>query len=219
MRFVEMLRQKLALETQAQEQLTKQLEVEERERYQRRLQGEAVERARHEQRRRQALEFREKSRVGITVTELGRFLAIPTIPVRRISYEDGKEIGFSEEHIGRGSSSGLLYTTELPILRKDPDSIFDIARWDKVKTGTLSDGKGGFYTHYPEKYIVVETCPDGTIVFHAGSRSSTTIPVVELRTNDKEQILDEALKKAFNDPGHHLTVVQHLPVGPLLGGF
>lgn len=196
MGFIERLEQEEAIKAQ---QKSAQQETRERDR----LQREANERERRAQRKQLAEKFREESKVGEVVEALGRFLAKPTIAYLTGGYRDGS---WEEktEHKGRGSSSGPVSEIDLPVSRKDPDSVFDVARWDEVylngKTVVrfLSEAN-----HRSEAYLAAESCPDGTIVFHGNCLGSTMIRATEWRSKEKEQIFDKALEKAFRHPGCH----------------
>lgn len=196
MGFVEGLKHQLAAEVLRKQQLITQQEAKERER----LQRQAVEQERRAQRRQQAEDFRKESSVGAVVAELGGFLATPTIPITvRTTVSDGGN-AYEEGSTGRGFSSVGL--GRINLVPKDPDSVFDSAEWDSKYIGfTHLKYGGGNDSHYSEKFIAVETCPDGRIIFHAGWLGSTTIRVGEWRGNDRKDIFDKALEKAYRNPG------------------
>lgn len=173
MRFIERLKEE-------EKQIKARQKAEEEEGLRRRV----AEEERSKQRTKQAERFREESRVGLLVTELGKILKTSG----RLSRESRRQ---------GGSKTDLGLATDL-INQRDPDSVFDLVAWDKKE--------GGRYNGYAENYIVVESCPDGSIVFHGGwyksSFESTTIQPTEWRTQNKEQIFNEALEKAFKNPVH-----------------
>lgn len=155
------------------QQINVQQEAQERDR----LQREANECERRAQRKQQAEKIREESKVGEAVQALGEFLGC------------------------RGSSSGPVSETDLPISRIDPDSVLDLARWDKdYLNGRTSVLYLSEATDCSETYIAAESCPDGTIVFHGNWLGSTTIRAKKWRSTEKEQIFDKALEKAFRHP-------------------
>ncbi len=220
MGFVEGLRHQLAAESLRKQQLITQREVKEREK----LQREAIEQERRAQRRQQAEDFRKESTVDAVVAELGEFLATPTVPTTiRTTISDGGD-GYEDGFTGRGSSSvGLGRVNLAP---KDPDSVFDSVEWDSKlidsaewdRRHTYIDthlrDKGRNYSHYSEKFIAVETYPDGTIIFHAGWFGTTTIQVEKWRGNDRTSIFDKALEKAYRNPGTNNYSIHHPYVRP-----
>ncbi len=208
MGFIERLRQEQTAKLLTEQQLKALQEVSEAEK----LQREAVEKERRALRRQQAERFREESRVSDEVAKLGEFLAAPTIPViRRGNITDGGDGPEYTEYVGRGSYQPLS-RADFPNSQKDPDSVFDTVRWDNKHAGYTHPKHGGSsYSNYSEKCIAVESCPDGTIVFHGGFWASTTIRASEWRTKDKEQIFDKALEKAYKNPGVNLYSVSYEP--------
>lgn len=211
MGFIERLRQEEAAKAlREQQRLRAQLEAEEKER----LQRETAEKERRAQRRQQAERFREESGVGIAVAKLCEVLATPTIPIVHAGtasdWGQGPEY---TEYVGRGNSSGPTSAGNLPISQKDSDSVFDIVLWDATSHNYAEAKRHGGFSHHSEKYIAVESCPDGTIVFHGGWFVSTTIRITEWRTNAKEQIFDKALEKAYTHPGVHGYSVRHVKSG------
>lgn len=204
MRFIERLKQEDAARVQREQQLEAQQEAAKMAR----IQKEADERERRAKRRQLAERFREESGVGNAVAKLGEYLSTPTIPITRSSFSDGIHDSWTD-YIGRGSSSANTYAGDLPIRQRDPDSTFDTATWDAKDLRRWKKGTGGSYEYFTEKYIAVETCPDGTIVFHASWSGSTTIETAKWRTGNKEQLFDKALEKAYNNPGDHQYTVWH----------
>lgn len=176
MGFIERLEQE---ELTQRQQLKDRREAREREQ----LQREVDEKAHHAQRKQQAEKFWEESGVGVVVAKLDEFIA---------------------RFKRRGSREKPTSVGDLPVSQRDPDSVLDIALWDGVYTSGSSEVRVLVNaTHYSEKYIAVESCPDGTIVFHGNWRGSTTIRETEWRSEDKEQIFDRALEKAFKHPGFY----------------
>ena len=200
MGFIERLEQEEITKTQ---QLRVGQEAWERDR----LQKEAIERGRRAVRKEQAEKFREESRVGVAVARLGEFLTRPTIPYQTYETHDGFQ-DLVTKYRGRGFSKGPITSAgDLPVHQNDPDSVFDTAVWDAAYTKGFifptQTNKLYEANSYSEKYIAVESCPDGAIVFHAGWLGSTTIRMQEWRTRDKEQLFDKALERAFKNPGFY----------------
>lgn len=161
--------------------------------------------------------------------KLVKFLETPTIPVVRTSFSDGLHSS-STKYVGRGSrgirskytefvtSDGLHSTSYgFPFRQRDPDSAFGVVHWDTEDLGSSRAKVMGSDTHHSEKYIAVETCPDGTIVFHAGWFGGTTIRLAEWRAEDKGQLFGKALEKAYKHPGINRYSVWHKPVTPGFG--
>lgn len=208
MGFIERLIQEEATKAQ---QLSAQSEAQERER----LQREVSEQGYKARRRKQAEDFHQESGVGAKVNELIEFLERSTIPVeaRREHdgfYEDyihyvGREHGgfpsdWEVDEIFRfgGRSSECSPRCYLPIsIQKDPNSIANVVHWDYMKP----KGYGTIKCLY--KYLVVETNPDGVILFHGGFLGSTALQLFQWRTEYKEQIFDKALERAFKRPKLH----------------
>lgn len=184
MGFIEELRQKEVAEALRKQHLVAQQQAQEKERFQR----EVAEQERRAQRRQQAEKFRGESGISEVVVELGKFL----------------------ETQKRGHSYGLSYDNSYEPILKDPDSLIDTASWDEVYRGTSQIGYT-YYRNYSRKCIAVETCPDGNIVFHGGLFGSTTIRVTEWRSNEKEQLFDKALKKAYKHPENYRYSRQEPP--------
>ena len=177
MGFIERLKEQALVDALKEQQIKLQSKTAERER----LQTKAAETEHRAQRKRQAENFRQESGVGAVVAELGEFF----------------------KEFGRGSSSSDLgnivhYT---PV---DHDSVFDSVEWDKEEKHHYSASAGWWFenshlhsTFFSEKYIVVETCPDGKIIF---GRGRTTIQVKEWRGKNKRGIFDTALENEYNNP-------------------
>lgn len=129
---------------------------------------------------------------------------------------------------------GTMYSTpfcelvNLPVSREDPDSIIPkFLRWDVADMGeTMVGGCRRFIG----KCIVIETCPDGTIIFHGnntapiselrlgpvvlrkanpGAQGFTKLPLTVWRNN--LGILEDSLEKAYNHPRsyEHLRPIYH----------
>ncbi len=198
MGLVERLRREVA-ELQLRQQLKDQPDA---KREAEKFQKENIERERHAQREQQAENFRKESEVGDAVERLGFFLE--STQVARFNFYSQ-----STEFVRRGFSRGPKSVVSLPISRRDPDSVFDTVEWDHKSDHSSYRKGGGYYSHDSNKYIAVESCPDGRIVFHAGWFGSTTLQLTKWRTQDKEQILDKALDKAFNHPGVNKSSLWH----------
>lgn len=115
-----------------------------------------------------------------------------------------------------GSSSGPISGENLPISKKDPDSVFDTVQWDYKNHGSSKDKVwGSSYTHHSSKLIAVESCPDGTIVFHYNGlfgATNTTIKLTRWRNKNKEEIFDKVLEKAYKNPLYQRYSIWHKPV-------
>lgn len=194
MGFVERLRQEATADLERQEQLRDQRQAQEIVDAERKAAKKKV----SDQRTLNAQRFREESGVYKVVKKLGEFLAIPTIP---ISVPLGGE-GELSTLIGRGGYNQFMPGENYPVSLKDPDSILDTVSWDNTHCGTSRQGSV-YYNNTSEKHIIVETCPDGTIVFHGCWFGSTTIRASKWQNKApkvREQIFDKALEKAFNHP-------------------
>lgn len=95
--------------------------------------------------------------------------------------------------------------------QENSDSVCEGVAWDKVYNVTSKKGYS-YYENYSNKYITVETCPDGNIIFHGGLFGSTTVgPAVWRNNKSKEMIFEKALEKAFSRPGVHRSSVYQDP--------
>lgn len=220
MGFIERLRQDEVVEALRKQQLRAQQEAKEAEK----LQREAIEAKRRALRRQQAEKFQEESEVSLAVDELVKYLETPIIPIVHTGTYDGLDSSYTE-YVGRGSRGLHSKYTEFitsdgqrspsygfPFHQRDPDSVFDTVHWDTESLGSSKARVRGSDSHYSEKYTAVETCPDGTIVFHASWLGSTTIKATEWRTKDKKQLFDKALEKAYKNPGVNKYSVWNKPV-------
>lgn len=86
----------------------------------------------------------------------------------------------------------------------DQDSIFDMAIWDMKYLGSRSKGDK-YWEEAEQKFLAVETRPDGNVVFHA--RNNVTKSGRDWGTN--KAILDKALEQAFYNPGIHKFQYRH----------
>lgn len=196
MGFIESLRQQKEVEARATQQKAHELAMAKQAEEAARQQREAQEEKFHNQRKQQAERFREESGVGAMVYELAKFMAPPTPP--SFGPLDGRTVGYRS-----GSAGAEIYHNGFLQDRRpaDPDSVFDTISWDK---------KSHYKKDYEsEKFISVETCPDGKIIFHAGWFGSTTIPLEKWRSNNRESIFDSALEKAYNHPGTNRYTSYH----------
>lgn len=139
-------------------------------------QHEEEERRQHMERNLRAKRFQEESGITFMVAEMKRLME------------------------GRG------WAGDYPDYRlKDIDSVGCFVGWDWHSN--YSQRVYGINYAFPQvvsgsgKYFVIETCPDGTIVFHAGWFGSSTIPLKKWQ-NDKG-ILEVALERAYNCPKIH----------------
>lgn len=186
-------------------------------------QREAQEKEYHRQRSLQAETFRQESGIGLLVVELGRFL-IEEGKTDTILQGKSALKGFPNHHgysCIHGDSVRLGYTiaplyddwgyrsiTYPPISAVDQDSVFDIAMWDfKGLAGKRSSpGRKGDWEKAEQKFLAVESRPDGNIVFHA--RKSGTKSKQEWRASS--DILDKALEEAFCNPRIYKFEYHHL---------
>ncbi len=181
MGFIERLRQEKADED-ARNALIEQGLKAQKEAYERsELEKWKVDRDNRERRRLMAVDFRKESGVSPLMDGLADFFGKQfTIPYSRTEIDpDGQtyQVNYFESRGRRVSEKEFKYKTP-----KDPDSVFDTVCWDT------------------RNYIAVESCPDGTIVFHGGWLGSTTIPVIEWRIPEKDQVFDKALERAYHNP-------------------
>lgn len=198
MGFIERLRQQKETTAQVSSlqaaELQRKREAEETERQQRTAQ----EKEYHQQRRLQAETFRQENGVGILVAELGRFL------VEEIFKGVSKGPDYEIKPPPRLAWDPVIEITYPSIPPTDPDSTVDIAIWDMKYLGHHSKGDKG-WEEAEQKFLAVETKPDGNVVFHA--RKSVTKPEREWRIN--KDILDKALEEAFYNPRIHKFEYRH----------
>lgn len=140
-----------------------------------RLQQEADNKERSKQRSQEAFSFRKESGVFSMIERLSIILWRRTV-MNKFNY------------------TGVHASPPDSLKQKDPDSVFDTLYWDETVRSTSG------YIHRSAKCIAVETCPDGVIVFHGGWFGSTIILPTNWRIENKEQLFDRALDKAFNHP-------------------
>lgn len=90
----------------------------------------------------------------------------------------------------------------------DRDSIFDVAIWwdgeEKVARDLSTHGQVNRIVNKYIKYFIVETSPNGDIVFHSRVREPISRSIW---TNDRD-ILEVVLGKAFNKPKAHVIEEQ-----------
>lgn len=182
MNFIERLRQELVVEKQKEAQKTAQQEAIEKARFQK----ETDERERRVKRKEQSEKFREESGVSQVVDKLANFFSSQ---IREVIYIATDSDHHTYEYTRQERRGGRVRENEFAYIPcpGDSDSIYDVVHWD---------GK---------KYIDVESCPDGTIVFHGDRKGSTTIRTTEWRNKEKEQLFDKALEKAYNSPKIRLS--------------
>lgn len=179
MGFIERLRQEDAVKALKAEQLKALQKAREESLEREKRSRETTERERHAKRREQAENFRKESGTSLVIDKLAEYLRSTESSIRR-----GEEVSYSP---------------------KDPDSVDDKIKWgfEYHSYSRTYDGYHNFEARSwcDRKSIVVETCPDGTIVFHAGRGAASTIKLKEWRSPKKEQLFERALEKAFRNPG------------------
>lgn len=85
---------------------------------------------------------------------------------------------------------------DIPHASTAQGSVLDIAMWD-FRNVAKNQGSGLRSWYIGEqKFLAVETRPDGVITFHAGTK-------VEVSTKVGRESLDSVLERAFNRPGNH----------------
>lgn len=180
-------------------------------------QSDAREREFHAQRQQQAVTFHQESKVDTMVADFRKLLQ-----ERVLLNGSGTEEYWQPPVLTR--------RPYIPFPQKDPDSIVDEVGWNiEVRVGVLP-GNEGLYDEFSEKYLAVETCPDGTIVFWSGQETSLGYTsqskprtfvrqVIELFTihrvepkpllipevtwrNDPD-VLEETLRGAYRNPFKH----------------
>lgn len=205
MGFIENLKQRLEAEVQARRQreessrLAKQTEEADR------IQREIRERERHEQRRRQAEVFEQESGIGILLDEL----------IGLVDMDPSKKSPKGIQRILPVTSPGSIDvfsnydSDEINNLKSaikplDPDSIYDVIRWDdgQVKVArdyssreAIRSGQGiNRILHHYRKFIGVETTPDGDIIFHSQARKF----IPRTAWKDNRDILETALGETYD---------------------
>ena len=213
MGFVERLRQQKDVAALARSQRDSELATAKQAENIVRQQREVQEREFHQQRTRQAGTFRQESGVGLLVVELGKFL-VESGRADTILEQRSALTGFPSTHTYsniHGDSVRLNYTiaplyddwgyrsiTYPPIKPTDPDSLFDIILWDFKGLVGIRSGRErkGWWEEAEQKFLAVESRPDGNILFHA--RKSITKSKQEWRASSG--ILDKTLEEAFYNP-------------------
>lgn len=184
---------------------------------------EAQEKEYHQQRRQQAETFRQESGIGLLVVELGRFLIeegradtvlqgksaldrLPSPHNYQCIHGDSMRLGYTVAPLY--DDWGYRSITYPPISAIDQDSVFDIAMWDfKGLAGKRSSpGRKGDWEEAEQKFLAVESRPDGNIVFHA--RKSGIKSNQEWRISS--DILDDTLEEAFSNPRIYKFEYHHL---------
>lgn len=169
------------------------------------------------ERHNQALLFQQESRVSGLVAKLGELL-------REIQSDKSKRKGM-ENYIVLYEKTGVAGSDETTSRRislagssrdckavsrylKDKDSAVDLVFWDRrmryvsypnARTGEVRSGD-----QFDEKLIVVETCPNGTIRFHAGWLGSSCAEYAQWK--DNLGILDSRLERAYRNPLSHTYI-------------
>ncbi len=214
MGFIERLRQQREVEVQERSRRDSELATVKQVEDTLRRQKEAQEREFHQRRRLQAEAFSQESEVGLLVVKLGRFL-IEGGRADIILQGTSALAGFPRPYFIRGDSVRLGYTiaplyydggvrgiTYPSVKPADQDSVFDIAMWDFKKVAESQECRDGTFDGYfsegEQKFLAVETMPDGNIKFYTNPFIMTT-SIKEWRgTNKKNDIVDKALEAAFN---------------------
>ncbi len=155
------------------------------------LQKRAQEEAVHQQRREQAGAFREESKIDSLLSKLAGLIDGDLCSV----YGPG-----NSAYLHSGSDGRINWPTRL----QDPDSDRShFLRWDVVSLGDVYPEKNSdyYYERFVGKYIAVECCPEGTIIFHAGKRGSSTLTRAQWRSNPDS--LEASLESAYSQPGDY----------------
>lgn len=163
------------------------------------LRRETEEREYHLQRKSQAIALRRDSGVGILVRKLGEILEVDEVTFKKTDGSVGTRSRGSSTGPDNLYMSGSLTTGGLSygypdISLTDQDSTLERAIWD------LERHERGDFWDTKLKFLGVETRPDGNIVFHTQVKSQTEI-ILEQAWRRNPNILEEALEKAFNNPG------------------
>lgn len=227
MAFIERLRQQKEVAALARSQQDSELAAAKQAEDYTQQQRDTQEREFHQQRRQEAEAFRQESGVGLLVVELGRFLieerrADTILKQNSALIELPSPHTYSNIHGDEGFRERLGYTVAplyddwgyrsitypSSISLSDKESVFDIVMWDfknvvgqrECRDGTFD----GAFSEAEQRFLAVETRPDGNIAFHAGWLGTGSIKESQWRgSNKKNDIFDKALEKAFKHPGTH----------------
>lgn len=211
MGFIENLRHRLEAEMQAKQQREESLRLARQADETDRIQKEAREKERHDQRRRQAEAFNQESRMGMLLDELIELVKMDSLK------KSPKGIQRILPVTSRGSidqvsnyDSDEIRALQSAIKPRDPDSIYDVIRWDDGQVRVAKDyssreakrsGQGiNQILHHFRKFIGIETNPDGDIIFHHQSRQS----IPRTAWKDNRDILEAALGEAY---GRHRPAI------------
>lgn len=92
---------------------------------------------------------------------------------------------------------GVKYIHGDTFRQSDSDSVVDDVEWDQTKVGE-GENKMGRWDKLEGKHIAIETCPDGTFVFHGGWGGGSAVSLERWREN--KEVLEIALEKAYKHP-------------------
>lgn len=143
----------------------------------------------HRQRRDQAANFQLENGIGVLISEFSNLLKASSIPDFDLSY-----IGVQRPVLPQ---KPLFITGSLDESSLDPDSSLEIATWGKINLGIRKGAGYKLFDLIQQMFLVVETRPDGNIIFHAYKK--VTIPTKRWR--NKKDVLELALEQSFRKPG------------------
>lgn len=146
-----------------------------------------------------AQQYRQQSGVEAAIDELARYLEAP-IPYE-VPYDNGERLGTEIKYTSRGRRR-LLGVDEYK--QADRDSVVDAVTWDG-RVLSKKDYVSSSVTQSEYKLLVIESCPDGTIIFNGGrswlpSSGGSTIRLDDWRVFNREEIIAKALTRAFEHP-------------------
>lgn len=168
-------------------------EVESKEKQ--RLEQQAAEQANKRERNNHAKTFRQESGVGVLAEEFARLLKVDnrlTVSAHGIGFREGYALWSEKENI-----------TPHPQLKSmDVDSVFEQFLFDKTKT--VEEIYAGYGLYYDDRYydvyynkgFLIETRPDGLIVFYG----HTEISVPNQTWSLDKRTLENAMEQTFKAP-------------------
>lgn len=221
MGFIENLKQRLEVELQTRQQREESLRLARQAEETDQVQREIRERERHKQRRGQAEAFEQESGMGILLDELIELVKMDS------SKKSPKGIQRILPVTSRGSIDQVYDSDEVRCLKsaikpRDPDSFYDVIRWDDGQVKVARDyssweakrsGQGiNRILHHYRKFIGIETTPDGDIIFHSQSRKC----VPRAAWKDNRAILEAALGGTYDGhkPAIYIFEEQYWTHGP-----
>lgn len=223
MGFLENLRQRLETEALVKSQREESLRLAKQAEEVARMQREAREQERHEQRRKQAEVFEQESGMGVLLNEIMELVKMDS------SKQSPKGIQrilpvISRDGIDLVSNydSDEIKSLKAAINPRNPDSIYDVIRWDDGQVKVVRDyssweakrsGQGiNRILHHYRKFIGVETTPDGDIIFHSQSRKS----IPRIAWKDSKDILETALGETYerHKPAFYILEEHYWTHGP-----